>query len=142
MKTLILGPLDYPSARLDLILMNYKQNIYSIYFAFEGIYSQYATKGEEMPNQTATILLLAEQMTEKEYESADIFFGLAPKKFHFDRIIEYNYDILSTQEAALENHIPDFEEKFYTTADITHSCKDFKEAVEFAQSPATESDSE
>lgn len=140
MKTLILGPLDYPSIRQDLILMNYNQNIYSIYYAFEGIYASFAKRNEPMPYQTATMLLLAEQMTEKEYETSNILFGLASKKFHFDRVIEYNYDTLIAQEAEIEDHIKDFEDNFYTTADITHSCENIMEAIKLAQSSTEESD--
>lgn len=140
MKTLVLGPLDYPSIRKDLILMNYKQNVYSIYYTFEGIYASYARKDEKMENQTSLMLLMASQMTDKEYESSDIFFGLVPKKYHFDRVIEYNYDTLMAQEALISDHVKDFEDKFYTTADITHSCENIMEAIKLAQSETEDSD--
>lgn len=140
MKTLVLGPLDYPSIRKDLILMNYKQNVYSVYYAFEGIYASYARKEQKMENQTSLMLLMASQMTDKEYEESDIFFGLAPKKYHFDRVIEYNYDTLMAQEALISDHVKDFEDKFYTTADITHSCDNIMEAIKLAQSEAEDSD--
>lgn len=140
MKTLILGPLDYPSIRQDLTLMNYQQNVYSVYYAFEGVYASFAKKEETMPNQTAVMLLMANEMTQKEYDSSDIFFGLAPKRFHFDRVIEYNYNTLMAQEALISDHMKDFEDKFYTTLDITHSVSNIMEAIKLAQSPTEDSD--
>lgn len=140
MKTLILGPLDYPSIRQDLVLINAYQNVYSIYYAFEGVYASFARKGEKMDNQVAVMLLMADEMTQEEYDSSDIFFGLAPKRFQFDRIIEYNYDTLMAQEALISDHYKPFEDKFYTTLDITHSCKNIMEAIKLAQSSTKESD--
>ena len=142
MKILVLGPLDYPSVKADLILMNYNQNIYSAYYAFEGMYAKLAKEGHKLSDQTALLVYLAENMTQKEYDSSEIFFGLAPKKYHFDAIIEYNYDTLIAQEALLGSYIRDFEDKFYTTADITHSCENIMEAIKFAQSEAIRSDQE
>lgn len=141
MKTLILGPLDYPSARQDLILANYNQNVYSAYYAVEGIYSRSARNNIELPSGYAALMLLAAaQMTDKEYESSDIFFGLMPQKYHVDRIIEYNYETLMAQEALVSSHYPAFEDEFYTTANITHSCNNIMEAIKLAQSPTEDSD--
>ena len=140
MKTLILGPLDYPSIRQDLTLMNYQENVYSIYYVFEGVYASFAKREETMPNQTSVMLLMANEMTQKEYDSADIFFGLAPKRFHFDRVIEYNYNTLMAQEALISDHVKDFEDKFYTTLDITDSVPNIMEAIKLAQSSAEDSD--
>jgi hypothetical protein len=138
MKTLILGPLDYPSIRQDLIFMNYQNNVYSIYYAFEGMYATFAKRGDTLENQTGLMLLLANSMTEKEYESSDIFFGLAPKRYHFDRVIVYNYDTLIAQEALINSHYKCFEEQFYNINDVTDSCINIMEAIKLAQFTAAE----
>ncbi len=140
MKILVLGPLDYPSIRQDLILMNYQQNIYSIYYAFEGMYATFMKRGDTLENQTALMLLLANSMTDKEYNSTNIFFGLAPKRYHFDRIIEYNHNTLMAQEALVSSHFNEFEDQFYTTMNATDSCEDLMEAIKLAQSTATKRD--
>lgn len=142
MKILILGPLDYPSVKADLTLMNYNENVYSVYYAFEGFFAKLAKEGHRLDNQTALMLYLAENMTQKEYDSSEIFFGLAPKKYHFDIIIEYNYNTLMAQEALAESYIRDFQNMFYTTADITHSCENIMEAIKLAQSEAIRSGNE
>lgn len=141
MKILVLGPLNYTSARKDLELMNYNKNLYSNLFAFEGFYAHYARKEERMDSETAMMLLLADQMTQKEYDSFELFFGLAPKKYKFDMVICYNYDLLSSQEAALQMNYRDFKINFYTTDDLTHKSDNIMEAILLAQSKTTVSDS-
>jgi hypothetical protein len=79
-------------------------------------------------------------MTDKEYESSDIFFGLAPKRYHFDRVIVYNYDTLIAQEALINSHYKCFEEQFYNINDVTDSCINIMEAIKLAQSKTEDSD--
>lgn len=134
MKILILGPIDYPSARQDLILLNYNQNIYSSLFVFEGLYSALTRENVPIESQTSMILYLSEALSEKEYNSSEIHFGLVPKKYSFDKIICYNFDILSTQEARLKMDFKDFEDKFYTTKNVTDKVDNIMEAIKLAQS--------
>ena len=141
MKTLILGPIDYPSARQDLILLNYNDNVYSTLYAFEGVYAVTTREGKRLESGSTSLLLyLSEEFTDKEYESSDIFFGLVPKTREIDRIICYNFDSLSSQEALLMSYFPDFTTKFYNTSDITHKVDNIMEAIKLAQSPTEDSD--
>jgi hypothetical protein len=141
MKTLILGPIDYPSARQDLILMNYNENVYSTLYAFEGMYAATTREGKQLSGGTISLLLyLSEEFTDKEYDSSDIFFGFVPKTRKIDRVICYNFDSLSAQEALLLSYFPEVTSKFYTTADITHKVDNIMEAIKLAQSPTEDSD--
>jgi hypothetical protein len=140
MKILILSSLDYPSIRKDLVLINAYQNVYSIYYAFEGLYAAMAKKGETLENQTSLMLLLAKEMTQKEFDGSEIFFGLVPRKFDFDKVISYNFDTVSAQESVLRDHYRKFDKEFYTSDDITDKCDNIMEAIKLAQSSTKESD--
>jgi len=137
MKILILGPLNYESARQDLILMNYRQNVYSAYYAVEGLISQNFKRGVDVSNKTHLMIMSGLMFTQKEYEVCDIIFGLLPKTYDVDMVICYNPVELSTQEAFVASHTPDFYSTFYTTEDRTHTVPNIMEAIKLAQSEAT-----
>lgn len=140
MKTLILGPLDYPSARRDLILFNHNNEVYSICYALEGLIMSQIKSGKKLENEVAIALLLADHMTQKEYDSSDIFFGLAPKKYHFDRVLCYNKELISAQEDEIRDHYKSFDDGFWTTVDITEEYSNIMEAIKHAKPEAAVSD--
>ena len=134
MKVLILGPIDYPSIRKDLQLVNYNNNAYSTYYAFEGMYAATTREGKMLEGgTTALFLYLSENMTDNEYNVCDILFGFVPRTRLVDKIICYNYDTLSSQEALMASYYPDFPSKFYITADITDKVDNIMEAIKLAQ---------
>lgn len=140
MKTLILGPLNYDDVRKDLQLINYKNNVSSIYFVLEGLIANLYRIGQKEINSTALSLFLAEGMSDKEYETFDIVYGLAPKSRHFDRVICYNYDVLEIQEKEISDHYEPFEDKFWTTADVTDVYPNIMEMIkDVFEQPATPS---
>ena len=97
MKVLILGPIDYPSIRKDLQLINYNNKVYSTYYAFEGMYAATTREGKMLHGGTTELLLyLSETMRDSEYDVCDILFGFVPKTKHVDKVICYN--CLSYQE--------------------------------------------
>lgn len=140
MKILILGPLNYDDVRRDLQLINYKNNVSSIYFVLEGLIANMYRIGQKEVNSTALALYLAQEMSDKEYDSFDIVFGLAPKSRHFDKVICYNYDVLEIQEKQIEDHYPAFEDQFWTTADVTDVYPNIMEMIKGVfERPATPS---
>jgi len=118
MKILILGPLDYPTAREHLQTLNISDNIYSSYFVLEVLLASTILSGSEFAI-TATAFHLSKNLTEKEYQGFDIHYGLAPKNYHFDRVVCYNFDVLSAQEEFVKMTFKEFGETFYTTKDVT-----------------------
>ena len=143
MKVLILGPIDYPSIRRDLQLINYNNKVYSTYYAFEGMYAATTREGKMLDGGTTELFLyLSETMRNSEYNVCDILFGFVPKTRHIDKIICYNYDTLSAQEALMTSYFKDFPEKFYTTADITDRVDNIMEAIKLAQYATGSSDTQ
>ena len=118
MKILILGPLDYPTAREHLQTINISDNIYSSYFVLEVLLASTILKNSDFAI-TATAFQLSKNLTEKEYQGFDIHYGLAPKNYHFDRVVCYNFDVLSAQEEFVKMSFKEFGETFYTTKDVT-----------------------
>ena len=140
MKILILGPLNYDDIRKDLQLINYKNNVSSIYFVLEGLIANLYRIGQKEINSTALSLFLAKGMSSKEYDSFEIVYGLAPKSRHFDKVICYNYDVLEIQEKEIENHYAPFEDEFWTTSDVTDVYPNIMEMIkDVFEQPATSS---
>lgn len=127
MKILILGPLNYPDARKDLQILNYTQKIYSSYYLLEGIL---ASSNAPLANVSALMLLLSNSLDKNIYQKYDFFFGLIPKSFHFDKIIVYNSEILSTQEDFLGK---EFKDLYHTTDEATDTVANVYEAIKLAQ---------
>ena len=140
MKILILGPLDYPTAYMDVKLTNltFRDKIYSQLYLVEVLRSL----NKETAKVTPLYLYAAKCTSQKEYDEFDIFFGLVPKTFVFDRVICYNKTILSTQEGSLGHYSEDYKKehaKFYKNAmdrfpDIKDNLKEFycsDDATEF-----------
>lgn len=143
MKVLILGPIDYPSIRKDLQLINYNNKVYSTYYAFEGMYAATNREGKMLEGGTTELFLyLSETMRDSEYNVCDILFGFVPKTRHVDKVICYNYDTLSSQEALMTSYFKDFPDKFYTTADITDRVDNIMEAIKLAQYATGSSDTQ
>lgn len=140
MKILILGPLNYEDARRDLILLNYNNEIYSIYYTLEGLIFHEFRKGRELNNKTEVAMYLASKFTENEYLNFDVFYGLISKDFHFDRVIVYNKDVLESQEAAIGSSYRSFEKEFYTTKDATEFYDNIMEAIKSVKPKAEGSD--
>jgi hypothetical protein len=139
MKILILGPLNYEDARRDLALLNYNNDIYSIYYTLEGLVMHEIRKGHNLNNKTEVAMYLASKFTEAEYMKFDSFYGLISKDFYFDKIIVYNKDILESQEAAVSSMYSSFDKEFYTTKDATHFYENIMEAIKGVEPEAESS---
>lgn len=128
MKILILSPYDIDNFRRDLKLLNFKQDVYSSFYVFEMLFIDAFKRGEDF-DAVSTILGIAETLNEKEYNSSQIHYGPVPRSYHFDRIIVYDYDVVSTQEAALISSSDEFKKTFYTTDDATDVVTNIMEAI-------------
>ena len=137
MKILILGPLDYPTAREHLQTLNILNNIYSSYFVLEVLLASTILSGSEFAI-TSTAFHLSKNLTEKEYLGFDIHYGLVPKTRHFDRVICYNFDILSAQEEFVRMTFKDFDETFYTTKDVTETVGGLVDVLRIIKPRTTE----
>jgi hypothetical protein len=132
MKILILGPLDYPTAREHLQTLNIAKNIYSSYFTLESLLASSVLSGSEFA-QTAVALEISKVLTEKEYETYDIHYGLVPKSRHFDKVICYNFNVLSSQETYVSMGFRDFGNIFYTSADTTDKVESLVDVLRIIQ---------
>lgn len=134
MKTLIIAPYYTEDLRNDLRFLNFNQKIYSSFYLYDALYTNLLKRGEvDEIEKTKLLLYLGEQYTDREYSKFDTHFGVVPKSFHFDHIVVYDLDKISTQEAALLSQDPTIAERIYTTADATDIVTNIMEAAKFVK---------